>query len=240
MKLSIIIPIYNERKTVEKVLTLLEQVSFPEEVKKEYIVIDDGSVDGTQDLLKNILKDKDTSIWKSVFHTKNKGKGAAIRSGIQKATGDYILIQDADLEYHPKYIPSLLHHLLQNKAQVIYGTRLKRLPNFSKEESNPLFVMHYLGNRFLSFLVSVLYNTWLTDIETGYKLLPAKYVKEMTLSSHGFDIEAEITVKLLKKGYTIKEVPIVTKPRGYKEGKKLHAIPEGIKAVKIIVIHKFI
>lgn len=239
MKLSILIPVYNERLTIKKVLTLIQEVVMPHAIKREYIIIDDGSSDGTSTILEEYLLDKNKNDWKLITHKKNQGKGAAIRSGVKKAQGEYILIQDADLEYNPKYIPLLLQHLLDGRGNIIYGTRLKRLPNFLKEERNPLFAMHYFGNRFLSLMVSILYNTWITDIETGYKILPSKFMRDIRFFSNGFDIEAEITVKLLKQGYTIKEVPIMTTPRGYNQGKKLHAIPEGIKAIKIIIRYKF-
>ncbi len=239
MKLSIIIPVYNERFTIEKVLSYLEKVSVPPSIEKEYIVVDDGSTDGTKERIKTFLKKRNKHTWKYVFHSKNQGKGKAIQSGIKKADGSYMLIQDADLEYDPKYIVALLKPLSDKQSLVVYGTRLKRLPNFLKEEKHPLFIAHYFGNRFLSLLVSILYWTWLTDIETGYKLIPMKFMKEMKIESTGFEIEAELTVKLLRKGYSIFEVPIVTIPRGYNDGKKLKAIPEGIKAVKLIVKYRF-
>lgn len=236
MRLSIIIPVYNEEKTIKKVLENLIKIPL-DKVKKEIIIIDDGSTDKTQEIIAEFLK-KQTEII-SIQHRQNKGKGSAIRSGIEKAHGDYILIQDADLEYDPIYISHLLQPLLGKKANVVFGTRLNRLPNFLKDEKTPLFMLHYFGNRFLSFMVSMLYGAWLTDIETGYKVLPQKFMKEMNFCATGFEIEAEITVKLLKKGYTIMEVPISTVPRGYQEGKKLKAIPEGIKAVKMILKHRF-
>jgi hypothetical protein len=144
------------------------------------------------------------------------------------------------LEYDPKFIPDLIKPILTNKTQVVYGTRLNRWPHIGREERTIRFFIHYFGNRFLSFLVSVLYGTWVTDIETGYKVLPKKFIKQVHMFSHGFEIEAEITVQLLKKGYTIVEVPITTNPRGYDQGKKLETIPDGIKAVSMIVKHKFI
>jgi dolichol-phosphate mannosyltransferase len=237
MKLSIIVPVFNEEKTIKHILDRLQNFTLPG-VKKEIIIVDDGSTDKTAKILALVLRSKNDFL--SISHKKNLGKGSAIRSGIQKASGDYILIQDADLEYDPSYIPRLLTPLIDKKADVVYGTRLKRLPNITKEERTIQFLTHYIGNRFLSFLVSLLYRTWLTDIETGYKVFPSQFMKTIPLSSKGFEIEAEITVQLLKNGYTIVEVPITTNPRGYEEGKKLKTIPDGIKAVKMIVKHTFI
>jgi dolichol-phosphate mannosyltransferase len=234
MKLSIIIPVFNEEKTIKHILERVENVSL-KNVEKEIIIVDDGSTDQTPKIIKEIAK-KNTHIF--IRHKKNSGKGSAIQSGFHKATGDYILIQDADLEYDPSYIPSLLIPILKKKARVVYGTRLNRLPNITREERTLQFFIHYFGNRFLSFMVSILYGAWLTDIETGYKMIPKEFLNEMTILSKGFDIEAEITVKLLKKGYSISEVPIQANPRGYNEGKKLQTIPEGLRALKIILTYK--
>lgn len=236
MKLSIIIPVFNEEKTIKSIIIKIEKIAL-EKIEKEIIIINDGSTDTTGKVLVEMLERNDKIIY--IHHKENSGKGAAIRSGIKKAKGDYILIQDADLEYDPYYIPSLIEPILKRTAMVVYGTRLKRLPNFLREEKTPLFMIHYFGNRFLSLLVSILHRTWLTDIETGYKILPKKFIKEIEFSATGFEIEAEITVKLLKKGYTILEVPIKTKPRGYGEGKKLRTIPDGIKAISMILRHTF-
>jgi glycosyltransferase involved in cell wall biosynthesis len=240
MRVSIIIPVYNEKYTIEELLSRVSNIVLPSTVSHEIIVIDDGSIDGTKKILERFLHNKKKAQWKLISHITNKGKGAAIQSALNHAKGDYILVQDADLEYDPLYIPLLIEPLLTKKAQVVYGTRLKRLPDFKKDEKNPLFLMHYLGNRFLSLLISILYKTWITDMETGYKIIPLSVIKELSLNATGFDIETEITVKLLKKGYTIMEVPIKTKPRNYKQGKKLKAIPEGIKAIKILIKHRFI
>jgi glycosyltransferase involved in cell wall biosynthesis len=240
MRVSIIIPVYNERHTIEALLRRVSSITLPSTVSHEIIVIDDGSTDGTKKIIDTFLQTEKKQKWQLFSHKINKGKGAAIQSALKYAKGDYVLVQDADLEYDPTHIPLLLEPLLTKKAHVIYGTRLKRFPNLKKDERSPLFLFHYLGNRFLSLLVSILYKTWITDMETGYKVIPLSVIKELSLNATGFDIETEITVKLLKKGYTIMEVPIVTKPRNYKQGKKLKAIPEGIKAVKILIKHKFI
>ena len=223
MKLSIIVPVYNEQKTISDILNALEKLTIPS-VTKEVIVVDDGSTDFTREKLKKIK-------WpKIVLHEKNKGKGAAVKTGIEHATGDYIIIQDADLEYDPKYIKELIKPILEGKAKVVYGTRLKRMPNLSKEEKRFRFLLHYFGNRFLSLLTSILYGQWLTDMETCYKLFPKKALSGVRINARGFEFEPEITAKLLKKGYKITEIPINVKPRGYEEGKKLNTVRDGIKA----------
>ncbi len=235
MKLSIIIPVFNEEKTIQKVLQRVIEVKIPG-VVKEIIVVDDGSSDKTAD---NIRSAKLKEI-KFIEHSENMGKGAAVKTGIENATGDYIVIQDADLEYDPQDLIKLMEEILQGRAKVVYGTRLNRLPNFSRDERKPLFIVHYFGNRFLSLLTSVLYGQWLTDMETCYKLFPAVAVRGMNLKSRRFDFEPEITTKLLKKGYKIKEIPITTNPRGYDEGKKLHAIKDGTIALLTLIKYRFV
>jgi len=234
MKLSIIIPVYNEEKTIIEVLDRVRKEIIPE-VEKEIIVVDDGSKDSTREKLK-ALKADDLKI---IFHEKNGGKGKAVRTGIENATGDYIIIQDADLEYHPKYIKDLVKPILEKKAEVVYGTRLNRMPHLRGEEAKNLFILHYLGNRFLSLVTSVLYGQWITDMETCYKLFPKKAMDGITLHARGFELEPEITAKLLKKGYKIKEVSISVVPRGYDEGKKLNTVRDGLKAFWSLVKYRF-
>jgi dolichol-phosphate mannosyltransferase len=239
MKLSIIIPAYNEEKTITAVLKKLEEVSLPD-IKKEIIVVNDGSEDNTENVLKTFKENHKNNSIHFFTHNKNQGKGAAVKTGITHATGDYILIQDADLEYNPNDIPRLLTPILQEKAKVVYGTRLNRLPNFTKDEKSPLFLMHYAGNRFLSLITSLLYGQWLTDMETGYKIFPKTVAEKITLNAKSFDFEPEITAKLLKKKLTIVELPISTNPRGYNEGKKLHAGKDGIKALWTLLKYRFV
>lgn len=234
--LSIIVPVYNEKNTVKKTLNRLMKTKI-DKVKKEIVVINDGSSDGTDIILKEIVKiNKAITL---IHHSKNQGKGAAIRTGMKKAKGDFVVIQDADLEYDPAYLNLLVKPVTDGKAKVVYGTRLKRLPNFREDEKNPRFLLHYLGNRFLSLLISVLFVRWLTDIETGYKIFPRKIFAELNIQSFGFEFEPEITIKLIKKGFKIIEIPIKTTPRGYNEGKKLNTVSDGMKALRTIIKYRF-
>jgi dolichol-phosphate mannosyltransferase len=231
MKLSIIVPVYNEENTILEILKRLDKLSI-QGVVKEVIVVDDGSTDSTREKLKTIKN------FKIIYHSKNKGKGAAVKTGIKEAHGEYIIIQDADLEYNPQQIKNLVAAISGEKS-VIYGTRLDRMPHLGKEEKKHLFILHYFGNRFLSLTTSLLYGQWLTDIETCYKLFPKKAVEEMKINARGFEFEPEITSKLLKSGYKIKEVSITATPRGYDEGKKLNTIKDGTKALWYLIKYRF-
>lgn len=236
-KLSIIIPVYNEEKTIELVLKRVEKVTFPK-IEKEVIVVDDGSTDASAAVISKIQKTH--SSFKFIQQKKNGGKGAAVRAGLQHATGDYIVIQDADLEYDPQDIAKLLKPIQEGNATVVYGTRLKRLPNFARDERTGQFLLHYIGNKFLSLVTSVLYFNWVTDMETCYKMFPKKALEGVVLHARGFELEPEITAKLLKRGYKIHDVPISTNPRGYDEGKKLHTIRDGSKAIWSLFKYRFI
>lgn len=236
MKLSILIPVYNEEKTIERLLKKVNDISILD-VEKEIIVIDDGSTDRTSNLIEKLHKEGKIILIK---HDRNQGKGAAIRSGLNHATGDYTIIQDADLEYDPADIASLLTPIIEKKTEVVYGTRLRRLPNFKRDERTIRFFIHYIGNKMLSIITSVFYGQWITDMETGYKLIPTKVMKTLKLNSTGFEMEPEITAKLLKKRYRIYEVSISTNPRGYKEGKKLNTVKDGFRALWALIKYRFI
>lgn len=238
MKLSIIIPVFNEEKTI---ITILERVINVKLLKaeKEIIIVDDGSQDKTAERIKKYLQKNKAKSIIFIQQKENQGKGAAVRVGIERATGDYIVIQDADLEYNPQQIISLLTEVVTKNAQVVYGSRLNRLPHFLKEENRFQFFLHYMGNRFLSLLTSILYGQWITDMETCYKLFPASVIKKIHLKARGFELEPELTAKLRKAGMTIREIPIIANPRGYEEGKKLNTITDGMKAVYALLYYRF-
>jgi glycosyltransferase involved in cell wall biosynthesis len=206
MKLSIIIPVYNEKNTFNKIIEKVKAVPY----EKEIIVIDDGSQDGTRDILKN-FKDPDVQIY---YHDKNYGKGKAIRTGFEHITGDVVLIQDADLEYDPQEYHILLKPLLDGKADVVYGSRFRG-------EGKSMMFWHALGNKFLTLVTNILFNSTLTDMETCYKVFKTKVIQGLDLKSNRFNIEPELTAKILKRGYRIYEVPISYAGREYSEGKKI-------------------
>lgn len=228
--LSVIVPVFNEEKTVEE---LLRRV-LAEKTAKEIIVVDDCSKDKTREILERIKKANQTI--KVILHPQNRGKGAAIRTGMSEAQGDYLIIQDADLEYDPFDYQRLLEPILKGKSRVVYGTRLKEMKFKLFGKDRTLLPLHYLTNRFLSVLTNVLYGSKLTDMETCYKLMAKEVYQGLKLVSNRFEIEPEITAKILKKGYQIIEVPIETKPRSYKEGKKIKA-KDALFAVWTLIRH---
>ncbi|MBD3203419.1 glycosyltransferase [Candidatus Woesearchaeota archaeon] len=230
-RISIIIPVYNEEKTILKILEKIEKVNIP--IEKEIIVIDDFSDDGT----KNILNKKERDI-KLVFHEKNLGKGAAVRTGLKHATGDIILIQDADLEYDPNDYSKLLEPIINNETKVVYGSRFLG-ENYEKWSSQKNIIRsHLFGNKFLSFMTQILYSRKITDMETCYKVLSKDVLANINLEARGFELEPEITAKIINKGYDIVEVPINFNPRSFEEGKKINW-KDGIKALYYLVKFRF-
>jgi glycosyltransferase involved in cell wall biosynthesis len=226
-KLSVIVPVFNERNTLVEVLRRMRAVELPDGVEREIIVVDDGSTDGTRDVLRQLA---DSTV-RVVLHDVNRGKGAALRTGFTHATGEYILVQDADLEYDPEDWPKLLNPVLRGRARVVYGSR------FTGERRNML-LLHWIGNRFLSMTTNILYNTTLSDMETCYKLIDRSLVGDMKLQASRFDIEAEITAKILKRGVRIYEVPISYSGREFDEGKKI-TWRDGISALYTLVKFRF-
>jgi len=226
-KLSVVVPVFNERNTLVEILRRMRAVDLQEGIEKEIIVVDDGSDDGTRDVLKQL---GDSTV-RVVMHDENRGKGAAVRTGLRHATGEYVLVQDADLEYDPEDWPRLLAPVLRGRARVVYGSR------FTGERRNMLF-LHWIGNRFLSLTTNVLYNTTLSDMETCYKLVDRTLLEDMTLRADRFDIEPEITAKILKRGVRIYEVPISYAGREFDEGKKI-TWRDGFAALWTLVKYRF-
>lgn len=234
-KVTIIIPAYNEERTVAEVLKKVNSLSLGD-LKKEIIVIDDGSTDQTFNKIRSVAKDI-PSLY-PIRHKKNKGKGAAVVSGIKKATGDIIVIQDADLEYNPEDIPRLIKPILDNKAMVVYGTRLKTKPVFFGKNRTP-HLHHFFGNKLLSLITSILYGSSISDMETGYKAMKQEVLSGIRLHARSFDFEPEITAKILKKKIRIYEIPIKTRPRSYQEGKKILWTRDGLQALYTLIKYKF-
>jgi glycosyltransferase involved in cell wall biosynthesis len=222
--LSVVMPVYNERTTIEEIIRRVLAVP----VRTELIVVDDGSKDGTRDILAALARELP---FKLVLQPANGGKGAALRRGFEEVTGDIVVIQDADLEYSPEEFPSLIELICEGRADVVYGSR------FLGRHRVFLFT-HYAGNRFLTFVTNVLYNTMLSDMETCYKVMRAEVLRSMTLQSDGFGIEPELTAKIFKRGYRVYEVPITYDGRGYEEGKKI-TWRDGIVALWVLVKYRF-
>ncbi|HJN62363.1 MAG TPA: glycosyltransferase family 2 protein [Candidatus Parcubacteria bacterium] len=225
MKLSIVIPIYNERETLLKIIEKVEEADSLS-LEKEIILVDDGSTDGTREILKNLEKK-----YLVIYHSKNQGKGAALRNGFKKATGDIILIQDADLEYNPQNYPSLLRPILENKTEIVYGSRnLKKNPR--------VHLKYYIGGKITNWLFNFFSGAKLTDFWTCYKVFKAPILKSFELKKNGFGFEAEVTIKSLKKKYKILEVPIDYSPRTTKQGKKIRP-RDGLILIWQLIRYKF-
>ncbi len=213
VRLSILIPVFNEARTLRELLAQAD-AAVAAGLEKEFIIVDDGSTDGTREILGQ-LEGLQTP-FRVVFHGQNMGKGAAIRTALTYVTGDLVLIQDADLEYDPRDYEELLGPILQGRADVVYGSRLrggKPIRDFS--------LLYLWGNRFVTFVTNVLYGAALTDMETGYKLFRADVIKNIQIRANRFDFEPEVTAKILKRGYKLVELPISYYGRPHAEGKKL-------------------
>ena len=223
MKLSIIIPCFNEKEFLSELISLVKGSPVKE---KEIILVDDGSNDGTTDLIKSRLEQEVDNV---VYHTKNMGKGAAIRSGLKYVTGDLVIIQDADLEYDPKEYPKLMAPILEGKADVVFGSR------FLGEGPHRVHLFwHYVGNKFLTILSNMFTNLNLTDMETCYKLFRTDIIKQIDIAQKRFGVEPEITAKVAKKKCRVYEVGISYYGRSYSEGKKINW-KDGLKAIYVIL-----
>lgn len=226
MKITVIIPAYNEEKTIENILSKVQATKIPDEI----LIVDDGSVDKTREILKTLDGVGNIRV---ILHEQNQGKGAAVVTGIQNATGDVLLIQDADLEYDPRDYPAILQPIEEGLAEVVYGSRFLGAPR------RTAMFWHMVANKLLTFMTNILYNTILTDMETGYKVFKREVVKDIKIHARRFDFEPEFTAKILKKNIRIYEVPIRFAPRDYSEGKKIK-LKDAFMAVWTLLKYRFV
>ena len=208
MKITVIIPVYNESKTIREIIRRVQAMKLVHEI----LVVDDGSTDGTRDILTEINGQGNVRV---IFHERNLGKGAAVRTGIQAAAGEVVIIQDADLEYDPRDYPALLRPIQEEIAEVVFGSR------FLGGARRPIMFWHMVANKLLTLVTNVLYNNILTDMETGYKVFLRDVIIDIPLHARGFEFEPEFTAKVLKRKVRIFEVPITFNPRNYEDGKKI-------------------
>jgi glycosyltransferase involved in cell wall biosynthesis len=225
MKLSVIIPVYNEARNIAEILKRVRAARAASEI----VVVDDGSRDGSRELLQQM---DGKGRLRVILHPENRGKGAAVRTGIEAARGDVVLIQDADLEYNPGDYPALLQPIKDGIADVVYGSRFLGGPR------RAVMFWHMIANQLLTLMTNVLYNTILSDMETGYKVFRREITAGMNLRANGFDFEPEFTAKVLKRRYRIFEVPITFNPRDYTEGKKIK-LWDAFVAVWTLLKYKF-
>ncbi len=224
MKLSVIMPVFNEISTVGEILKKVRR----QKINKEIIVVDDFSTDGTREF----LKDEENNETKIIFHPRNSGKGRAIRTGLNHVSGDIVIIQDADLEYDPRDYHKLIVPIITGAAGVVYGSRVLT-ENFQKS-----YHRYYLGGRILTFLTNFLYQSQITDEPTCYKVFKTEIIKSIRLTCEGFEFCPEVTAKLLKKGYDIYEVPVSYSPRSFEGGKKIKC-KDGMIAIFTLFKNKF-
>ena len=221
--LTVVMPVYNERTTIEEIVRRVLAVP----LRIELIVVDDGSTDGTSDILDKLQRELSFTLLRQA----NAGKGAALRRGFAAVTGDLVVVQDADLEYSPEEYPQLIELICEGKADVVYGSR------FLGRHRAFLFA-HYIGNKFLTLATNVLYDTMLTDMETWYKAMRTDVIRSMTLKSDGFGVEPELTAKIFKRGYRVYEVPITYAGRNYDQGKKI-TWTAGFVALWVLLKYRF-
>ncbi len=226
MKLSVIIPVYNEVQNITEILKRVQATELPWEI----VIVDDGSTDGTRDVLKE-MDGKDNI--RVILHDKNQGKGAAVRTGFSEAKGDVFLIQDADLEYDPRDYPAILRPIEEGIADVVYGSR------FLGAARRSTMFWHMIANKLLTLLTNILYNNILTDMETGYKVFRREVLDGITIHSNSFNFEPEFTAKILKKKVRIFEVPITFNPRDYDEGKKIK-FHDAFEAIWALIKYRFV
>ena len=226
MKLSVIVPVYNEARTIETIIRRIAEVP----LEKEILVVDDASTDGTREILMNLQEKEQGLPLRFFFHEKNMGKGTAIRTALGKTTGEVVTIQDADLEYHPEDYPAAIRLIEQGFADAVFGSR------FLGPHRVFLF-WHYLGNKVLTLICNVLYNSILTDMETGFKMIRTDVFKSLNIVSSTFDFEVEVTAKLFKRAFRVYEIPITYTGRTYEEGKKI-TWKDGFRALMALIKFK--
>lgn len=227
-RLSIIIPVFNEEKTIAQILEKVLAVKIPR-VEKEIIIVNDGSSDKSLEIINKFARKNRETI---VIDKDNGGKGSAVKAGLEKASGSIIIVQDADLEYHPEEIPMIIEPILQGKTDVVFGSRFK-----GKIIGKQIW-SHNIGNKILSFATAIMFFHNISDMETCYKAFRRKVLNGMRINSKKFDFEPEITAKILKRGYKILEVPITYNARTFEEGKKI-GVKDGIAALKALVKYRF-
>lgn len=225
MNLSVVIPVYNEVNHIREIINRVQN----QKLAFEIVVVDDGSKDGTRDVLKDLDGKDEVRV---ILHDVNQGKGAAVVTGMKAAKGDILLIQDADLEYDPRDYPALLQPILEGLAEVVYGSR------FLGAAHRVTMFWHMIANRLLTFMTNILYNTILTDMETGYKVFRREVIEGMNIRSKRFDFEPEFTAKILKRNHRIFEVPITFNPRDYSQGKKIK-LHDAFAAVWTLLKYRF-
>jgi glycosyltransferase involved in cell wall biosynthesis len=226
MKLTVIIPAYNEKKTIQEIVRRVQAMKMVDEI----IIVDDGSTDDTRTIIANLDGKNNVRV---ILHEKNQGKGAAVRTGISAATGDVLMIQDADLEYDPREYPNLMKPIEEDMADVVYGSRFLGAPH------RAILFWNMVANKILTLMTNILFNTILTDMETGYKVFKREVVADLKIHAKRFDFEPEFTAKILKKKVRIFEVPITFNPRDYSEGKKIK-MKDAFEAVWTLLKYRFV